>query len=51
MDGARQPGQQRIGLSDCVGDWVLAPHDASLSHMEQKYASMMGRDRVLELLV
>lgn len=44
-------GLRPVVLSDCVGDRALAPHDASLFDMEQKYASVMGRDRALELLV
>lgn len=43
-------GLRPVVLSDCVGDRALAPHEASLFDMEQKYASVMGRDRALELL-
>lgn len=43
-------GFRPVVLSDCVGDRALAPHEASLFDMEQKYASVMGRDRARELL-
>lgn len=39
-----------IVLSDCVGDRALAPHDASLFDMQQKYAEVMASADALRLL-
>ena len=36
-----------IVLSDCVGDRALAPHEANLFDMGQKYADLMAADAVL----
>jgi maleamate amidohydrolase len=38
---AMQFGLRPIVLSDCVGDRALAPHDANLFDMAQKYATLM----------
>ncbi len=37
-------------VSDCVGDRALAPHDASLFDMAQKYASVMSLHSALTAL-
>jgi maleamate amidohydrolase len=34
--------------SDCVGDRAIAPHDASLFDMGQKYAAVMKRGEALQ---
>lgn len=34
-------GFRPLVLSDCVGDRAIAPHDASLFDMQQKYAAVM----------
>ncbi|MBC8838262.1 N-carbamoylsarcosine amidase, partial [Escherichia coli] len=34
----------------CVGDRALAPHDANLFDMAQKYAAVMARDEALARL-
>jgi maleamate amidohydrolase len=36
-----------IVVSDCVGDRALAPHEANLFDMGQKYADLMSCDEVL----
>ena len=38
-----------IVVRDCVGDRALAPHEANLFDMEQKYADVMDRDEVVGL--
>lgn len=43
-------GFRPVVVGDCVGDRALGPHAASLFDMEQKYASVLDRDRALELL-
>lgn len=40
-----------IVVRDCVGDRALAPHEANLFDMQQKYADVMDRDEVIEKLV
>ena len=40
-------GFRPVVLSDCVGDRAIAPHDASLFDMGQKYAAVMTRDEAL----
>lgn len=40
-------GFRPVVLSDCVGDRAIAPHDASIFDMGQKYASVMTRDEFL----
>ena len=40
-------GFRPIVVSDCVGDRAIAPHDASLFDMSQKYADVMTRDELL----
>ncbi|BAN27531.1 N-carbamoylsarcosine amidohydrolase [Caballeronia insecticola] len=47
---AMQYGFRPFVLSDCVGDRALAPHEANLFDMAQKYAAVMKRDEALELL-
>lgn len=37
-------------VSDCVGDRALAPHEANLFDMGQKYATVMSRDEALRVL-
>lgn len=44
---AMQHGFRPVVLRDCVGDRAIAPHDANLFDMEQKYASVMTRDEAL----
>jgi maleamate amidohydrolase len=39
-----------IVVSDCVGDRALAPHEANLFDMEQKYADLMTCDEVVAKL-
>lgn len=41
-------GFRPIVLSDCVGDRALAPHDASLFDMGQKYAAVMSLGEALD---
>lgn len=38
-----------VVVRDCVGDRALAPHEANLFDMDQKYADVMDRDAVLPL--
>jgi maleamate amidohydrolase len=40
-------GFRPVVVSDCVGDRALAPHEANLFDMEQKYAAVMDRDAAL----
>jgi maleamate amidohydrolase len=40
-----------VVIEDCVGDRAMAPHEANLFDMRQKYADVMPRDAFLELLV
>ncbi|PFH29878.1 MULTISPECIES: isochorismatase family protein [Burkholderia] len=47
---AMQYGFRPFVLSDCVGDRAIAPHDANLFDMAQKYAAVLGRDEALDLL-
>jgi maleamate amidohydrolase len=47
---AMQYGFRPFVLSDCVGDRAIAPHDANLFDMAQKYAAVMKRDEALEVL-
>jgi len=47
---AMQYGLRPFVLSDCVGDRAIAPHDANLFDMAQKYAAVMTRDEALSLL-
>lgn len=47
---AMQYGFRPFVLSDCVGDRALAPHEANLFDMAQKYAAVMTRDEALERL-
>ena len=43
-------GFRPVVLSDCVGDRAIAPHDASIFDMGQKYAAVMTRDAALQAL-
>ena len=47
---AMQYGFRPLVLSDCVGDRALAPHEANLFDMAQKYAAVMTRDQAFEAL-
>ena len=47
---AMQYGFRPFVVSDCVGDRAIAPHDANLFDMAQKYAAVMTRDEALEVL-
>jgi maleamate amidohydrolase len=47
---AMQYGFRPFVLSDCVGDRAIAPHDANLFDMAQKYAAVMTRDQALDVL-
>ncbi|MBY4868278.1 isochorismatase family protein [Burkholderia sp. Bp9017] len=47
---AMQYGFRPFVLSDCVGDRAIAPHDANLFDMAQKYAAVLGRDEALDTL-
>jgi len=40
-------GFRPVVVSDCVGDRAVAPHEASIFDMGQKYAAVMTRDEVL----
>lgn len=40
-------GFRPLVLEDCVGDRAIAPHEASLFDMRQKYAAVMKRDEAL----
>ncbi|MNS75528.1 Maleamate amidohydrolase [compost metagenome] len=40
---AMQYGFRPLVLSDCVGDRALAPHEANLFDMAQKYATVATR--------
>lgn len=43
-------GYRPLVLSDCVGDRAIAPHDANLFDMGQKYATVMTRDEAMQAL-
>lgn len=47
---AMQWGFRPLVVSDCVGDRAIAPHDANLFDMAQKYAVVMKRDEALAAL-
>lgn len=47
---AMSHGFRPLVVSDCVGDRAIAPHDANLFDMEQKYAAVMPRDMALAAL-
>jgi maleamate amidohydrolase len=47
---AMSHGFKPLVLSDCVGDRALAPHEANLFDMRQKYAAVMPRDEALRAL-
>ena len=39
-----------VVVTDCVGDRAIAPHDANLFDMEQKYADLMTSEEVIAKL-
>ena len=39
-----------VVATDCVGDRALAPHDANLFDMEQKYADLMSSSEIIAIL-
>jgi maleamate amidohydrolase len=43
-------GFRPVVASDCVGDRALAPHEANLFDMQQKYATVIKRDELLRQL-
>ncbi|MBM3511964.1 MAG: isochorismatase family protein [Alphaproteobacteria bacterium] len=43
-------GYRPIVVTDCVGDRAIAPHDASLFDMGQKYADLYTRDQLIDAL-
>ena len=47
---AMSAGFTPLVLADCVGDRAIAPHDASLFDMQQKYAEVMPSTEALRLL-
>jgi maleamate amidohydrolase len=47
---AMQYGFRPFVLSDCVGDRAIAPHEANLFDMAQKYAAVMTRDEAFKIL-
>ncbi|ANN69136.1 N-carbamoylsarcosine amidohydrolase [Bordetella bronchialis] len=47
---AMSHGFRPVVASDCVGDRAIAPHEANLFDMRQKYAAVMTRDEALDIL-
>ena len=47
---AMQLGFRPFVVSDCVGDRALAPHEANLFDMQQKYATVAELDEVVRML-
>ncbi|MSO70050.1 MAG: isochorismatase family protein [Alphaproteobacteria bacterium] len=43
-------GFRPIVITDCVGDRAIAPHDANLFDLGQKYADLLSRDAVMNAL-
>jgi maleamate amidohydrolase len=43
-------GYRPIVVSDCVGDRAMAPHEASLFDMQQKYADLTPSDELIDVL-
>jgi len=43
-------GFRPLVISDCVGDRAIAPHEANLFDMKQKYATVMTRDEAIAAL-
>ena len=39
-----------IVARDCVGDRAMGPHEANLFDMQQKYADVLERDEIIEVL-
>jgi maleamate amidohydrolase len=44
-------GFRPVVLADCVGDRALAPHDASLFDIEQKYGDVIASELILALSI
>jgi len=44
---AMQHNFRTLVISDCVGDRALAPHEANLFDLQQKYADVMTRDQFI----
>ena len=44
---AMQHNFRTVVISDCVGDRALAPHEANLFDLQQKYADVMTRDQFI----
>ena len=44
---AMQFNYRPVVATDCVGDRALAPHEANLFDMGQKYADLMDRDEII----
>lgn len=47
---AMQLGFRPLVVADCVGDRALAPHEANLFDMKQKYATVVDREQAMRLL-
>jgi len=47
---AMQHNFRTVVVEDCVGDRAIEPHEANLFDMRQKYADVMPRDALLQLL-
>lgn len=47
---AMSSGFRPIVVTDCVGDRAIAPHEANLFDLGQKYADLMARDEVIAAL-
>lgn len=47
---AMSHGFRPLVVTDCVGDRAIAPHEANLFDMGQKYAMLMTRDEALQAL-
>ena len=37
-------------ITDCVGDRAIAPHEANLFDMEQKYADLVSSAEIIDIL-
>jgi len=40
-----------VVVTDCVGDRAIAPHEANLFDMKQKYADLMTSEEVMAKIV
>jgi maleamate amidohydrolase len=47
---AMSHGFRPLVVSDCVGDRAIAPHDANLFDMQQKYAAVMTLEEALQTI-